>query len=70
MSKPKQYAVVWPKDVKRGDGGVDTFWVQCGRAFEHDPKPLGFAKPRIDVLIDATPIGWDGRFMLFPKEDP
>lgn len=38
-------------------------FVKVGVAFEEE-------KGRISVVLDALPIGWDGRLTLFPRESP
>lgn len=38
----------------------NTHFVKVGVAFEEE-------KGRISVILDALPIGWDGRLTLFPQ---
>lgn len=63
------YAATWPKKVKKYNGAVEdgekTVWVQLGLGRSVTSK----GKTRIELNLDATPIGWDGRVVLFEIVD-
>lgn len=63
---PVRWAATWPKTIVR-DGKEETFWVQIGSAFRYPPAPG--TKDRIEVRIDSIPLNWDGRVVLFLKEE-
>jgi hypothetical protein len=64
---PVVWRVTWPKQVVKADGTTETYWVQLGTAFRYVPALN--QKDKIEVRIDSIPLNWDGKLVLFLKDE-
>lgn len=57
----KRFNICYKRSYQTKSGEVKSSWQRIGTAFEGDKG--------ISIIIDAVPVGWDGRASLFPADD-